>query len=61
MTIIEVENRNVEKYAEAMKKLSADKDLRYRYGEAGRRRVNNNFLDKKYKEYIRNCIHQLCY
>lgn len=61
ITGIEVENRNVEKYAEAMKKLSADKDLRYRYGEAGRRRVEENFLDKKYKEYIRSCIHQLCY
>ena len=56
VTGIEVENRNVEKYAEAVKKLSMDKDLRDKYGKAGKKRVIENFLDGQFRENIRNLI-----
>lgn len=53
---IEVENRNVGKYAEALEKLATDEKLRNEYGEAGRRRVSENFLDSQFKERIRKII-----
>ena len=52
VTGIEVENRNVEKYAEALKKLSTDKELRDQYGKAGKKRVIENFLDSQFRENI---------
>ena len=55
-TGIEVENRNVKKYAEALEKLAADKEMRQRYGEAGRKRVVENFLSTQYCENIRQLI-----
>lgn len=56
VTGIEVENRNVEKYAEAMKILAADKKLRDKYGRAGKKRVEENFLDSRFRENIRQQI-----
>lgn len=53
---IEVENRSVEKYAEAIKTLALDESLRKKYGDAGRKRVIENFLDSKFKENIRKAI-----
>lgn len=53
---IEVENKNVEKYAEAMKKLADDEGLRIKYGEAGRKRVVDNFLDNQFRDNIRKVI-----
>ena len=51
-TGIEVDNRNVKKYAEAIEKLAEDKNLRKKYGEAGRMRVMNNFLSTQYLSLI---------
>lgn len=53
---IEVENRNVKKYAEALEKLAMNEALRKAYGEAGRKRVLENFLDSQFKENIRKAI-----
>lgn len=53
VTGIEVENRNVQKYAEAIKRLAENSDLRKRYGEAGRQRVFENFLFVQYSRNIR--------
>lgn len=55
-TGIEVDNRNVEKYAEAMKKLAEDKELRDKYGKSGRERVIGNFLNEQFRENIRREI-----
>ena len=41
---IEVENRNVEAYATAIKKLANNEELRKKYGMAGKQRVEENFL-----------------
>ena len=41
---IEVENRNVEAYAMAIKKLANNEELRKKYGMAGKQRVEENFL-----------------
>ena len=53
---IEVENRNVEKYAEALRGLAKDENARKRYGEAGKKRVVENFLDRQFSDNIRNAI-----
>ncbi len=53
---IEVENRNVKKYAEALFMLAEDKELRNRYGEAGKKRVTENFLDSQFRRNIRKII-----
>ena len=41
---IEVENKNVEAYATAIKKLANNEELRKKYGMAGKQRVEENFL-----------------
>lgn len=56
---IEVQNRNVEKYAEAMKKLADDPELRQRYGAAGKKRVEENFLNTQFKGNICKVIDEL--
>lgn len=53
---IEVENRNVRHYANALEKLASDEQLRRKYGEAGRQRVMENFLDGQFRENIRKAI-----
>lgn len=58
-TGIEVENRNVEKYAEALKKLADDEDLRHRLGAAGKKRVEENFLNTQFKRNILRVIDEL--
>lgn len=55
-TGIEVENRNVEKYAEALRKLAADEEIKRVYGEAGKKRVIENFLDSQFRENVRSVI-----
>lgn len=55
-TGIEVENRNVKKYAEAMEMLAADKSLREKYGRAAKVRVRDNFLSTTFYENIRYII-----
>ena len=56
VTGIEVENRNIKKYAEAMKKLAADKELRDKMGKAGKKRVEENFLNSQFGMNIRKVI-----
>ena len=53
VTGIEVENRNVKKYADAMRTLAQNEDLRLKYGKAGKKRVENNFLSTQFSENIR--------
>ena len=54
VTGIEVENRNIVAYADAIKLMAEDSELRKRYGNAARQRVIDNFTFKKFKE---NMIH----
>lgn len=58
-TGLEVENRNVKKYADALKKLAADDDLRHRLGAAGKKRVEENFLNTQFKDNILNVVNEL--
>ena len=44
---------------EAIEKLAEDKNLRKKYGEAGRMRVMNNFLSTQYGENIRNLVKEM--
>ena len=53
VTGIEVENRNVEKYADAMKTLAQNKELSLKYGKAGKERVENNFLSTQFCNNIK--------
>lgn len=53
VTGIEVENRNVEKYADAMRMLAQNKELRQKYGKAGKERVENNFLSTQFSRNIK--------
>lgn len=59
VTGIEVENRNVEKYADAMRTLAHNEDLRLKYGKAGKERVENNFLSTQFSENIRSMIRHM--
>lgn len=52
ITGIEVPNKNVKAYADAIKKLADDEKLRKQYGINARKRVVENFLDNKFKENI---------
>ena len=58
-TGIEVENRNTEAYAEAIRKLGEDEALRKRMGEAGRKRVEEHFLNIQFRENIRDLFRGL--
>lgn len=51
-TGIEVENRDVDKYAEAIKQLANDKELRERMGSAARIRVEDNFISVQFHKNI---------
>ena len=55
-TGIEVENRNVDEYANALKTLADNKELRDRYGKAGKKRVEENFLSTQFGENILDVI-----
>ncbi len=58
-TGIEVPNRNVEAYAEAIKKLAGDQELRKRLGAAGKKRVEENLLNTQFKDNISRVIDEL--
>ena len=51
-TGIEVENRNIGAYADAIKALAADDALREKYGENARRRVEENFTNEIFKNNV---------
>ena len=56
---IEVENRNAKKYAEAMKTLAENAELREKYGNAGRKRVEENFLSTQFSENVKKVFYEL--
>jgi glycosyltransferase involved in cell wall biosynthesis len=56
ITGIEVQNRNVREYAEALTRLGDSPHLRIQYGEAGHKRVVNYFLKNNFMEQIRNLL-----
>lgn len=56
---IEVPNRDVKAYAEAMKKLAGDETLRKRLGAAGKKRVEENFLNTQFTDNILNVVNGL--
>lgn len=53
---LEVPNRDVGAYADALRQLAQDPGLRERYGKNGRKRVMENFLDHQFRENIRMVI-----
>lgn len=59
VTGIEVENRNAKKFAEAMLILADNADLRQKYGEAGKKRVENNFLSTQFYKNVREVFSSL--
>ena len=59
VTGIEVENRNVQAYADAIIKLADEKALREQYGDAARRRVLDNFTTNKFKSNLINLLKKL--
>ncbi len=56
VTGLEVENRNVEQYADAIQKLCGDEQLRTEYGNNARQRVLDNFTYAKFSEKIKQEI-----
>ncbi len=56
---IEVSNKNVKEYAEAIKRLADDKDLRERMGVAGRKRVEQFFLNTQFRDNILRTVNDL--
>lgn len=59
ITGIEVPNRDVKAYADAIKKLACNKELREEYGRNGKNRVVENFMDSQFRENIRKEIGNL--
>lgn len=59
-TGIEVENRNVEAYANAIIHLSKNSDERLRYGKNAQKRVIDNFLSTQFTTNIRNVVNDIC-
>lgn len=56
VTGIEVENRNVREYADAMIRLSKNSDERQGYGKNARERVLDNFLSTQFSKKIKNIV-----
>ena len=52
VTGIECANRDSRAYAEAIRTLGENPELRIRYGNAAKRRVEENFLYKQFSEHI---------
>lgn len=59
VTGIEVENRNIEKYVDAMRMLAQNKEMRLKYGKAGKERVENNFLSTQFCSNIKKLIQSI--
>lgn len=58
-TGIEVENRNVAAYAEAIKTLAGDEALRKRLGEGAKKRVEENFTEVKFRENLQSLMQEI--
>lgn len=52
ITGIECPNQDAREFAEAIKKISSDKELSEQYGKAAKERVTNNFLYEQFKEAV---------
>jgi glycosyltransferase involved in cell wall biosynthesis len=59
VTGLECANSNYEEYANALKKLADDKDLRINLGEAARQRVLDNFTFDKFKNNVKKLCDEL--
>ena len=59
ITGLEVENGNSEKYAEAIRLLADNEEMRLNYGRAAKIRVEHNFLLENFRENINNLIDKL--
>ena len=59
VTGIECPNCDSHAYAEALKKLSEDADLRRAYGENARKRVLDNFTQERFAENVKKLIEEL--
>ncbi len=59
VTGLECSNSDFEEYADALKKLADDKNLRERFGEAARQRVLDNFTFNRFKDNIDKLFHEL--
>lgn len=59
VTGLEVENRNVEKYAEAIITLAQDSELRKRMGDAASQRVAELFTPQKFADNIRAVVTEI--
>ena len=58
-TGLEVENGNYERYAEAIKMLASDNQLREEFGKAAKSRVEAMFTEKIFKEDLNSIIQSL--
>ncbi|MBQ6782382.1 MAG: glycosyltransferase [Acholeplasmatales bacterium] len=58
-TGLEVENQNVEAYAEAIKKLSNDNELRLKFEKNSKDRVNELFLDSRFNTLVNELISEV--
>lgn len=58
-TGIEVPNKDIKEYAGAMKELADNPQLREKYGIAGKKRVEENFLNTQFRENINKVIDEL--
>ncbi len=59
VTGLEVENGNIEKYAEAIKRLADDSLLRKQYGNAAKSRVEILFTQKGFEDNLRRIINSI--
>lgn len=59
VTGIEVENGNIENYAQAIKYLANNADVREQYGNAAKSRVKNLFTEHIFRENLNNLIKNL--
>lgn len=60
VTGLEAENRNYEKYAEAIKLLADNEEMRAVYGKAARERVVNNFLYENFAKNAKALLSEVC-
>ena len=56
VTGFEVENKNVKAYAESIKKLSTNEEIKIAMGSSAKRRVVDNFMNEKFKKNIKGLV-----
>lgn len=59
ITGIECSNRNIEEYANAIKTLAEDQELRIKYGIEAKSRVENNFMFDQFRENIISMLSEI--